>query len=246
MCSVSGRVHSLESFGTADGPGVRYVVFLQGCRLRCRYCHNPDTWSQNTGREMSAEEVFEKAWRCRAYWGEHHSHGGITVSGGEPMLQLPFVIRLFSLAKAHGVHTALDTAGEPFTQSEPFLGDFERLLSLTDLVMLDIKAFSPHLHRELTGSDNRRILACARFCAEKGIPLWLRHVVVPGLTDQPEELSAIARFASTLPTVEKVEALPYHTMGVYKWEKLGIPYSLADVKPPDDSQMEAARALLRG
>lgn len=218
---MEGRVHSYESFGAADGPGVRFIVFLHGCNFRCVYCHNPDTWATaEAAIHATSEEVLAKALRYRSYWG---SEGGITVSGGEPMLQAEFVAELFELAHAEGVNTCLDTAAGPFRR------DFEpvkRLLAATDTVLLDLKAMDPDLHRKVTGADNANVFDCARYLAENNIATWIRHVNVPGLTDSPAEIKALEDFVATLPNVVKTEYLPYHTYGVEKWRKLGIPYSL--------------------
>ena len=220
-----GLVHSLESFGSVDGPGVRFVVFLQGCELRCRYCHNPETWACGVGARWTPQALFDHVWRYRNYWGKK---GGVTVSGGEPLLQLPFVTAFFRLARAKNVHTALDTAGGPFRPDDPaYLAAFDALMEVTSLVILDLKEIDPAKHRLLTGRDNANILAMARRAAQLGVPLWIRHVLVPGLTDDEAGLRAMGDFIASLPTVQRVEVLPYHTLGLFKWQKLGIPYSLA-------------------
>ena len=183
-----GLVHSLESFGSVDGPGVRFVVFLQGCSLRCRYCHNPETWARGCGERWTADKLFAHVWRYRNYWGKK---GGITVSGGEPLLQMPFLTDFFRLARAKKVHTALDTAGEPFRPDDPdYLAAFDQLMQVTSLVILDLKEIDPEKHRQLTGRSNENILAMARHVAELGVPLWIRHVLVPGLTDDEDGLPA--------------------------------------------------------
>lgn len=240
-CKVTGRVHSLESFGSVDGPGVRFVIFLQGCALRCQYCHNPETWGPG-GREWDAEELFRHVWRYRNYWGKK---GGITVSGGEPLLQMEFVTRLFTLARQKGVHTALDTAGQPFRQDPAYLAAFDRLLEVTSLVILDLKEIDPERHRQLTGQDNANILAMAQYLSDKGVPLWIRHVLVPGLTDGEDGLRRTAEFIGRLKTVQRVEVLPYHTLGVFKWKKLGIPYPLEGVPAPTEEQVRRAEELLQ-
>ena len=235
-----GRIHSFESFGSVDGPGVRFLVFLAGCPFRCRYCHNPDTWARPAAFEMTADEVLAKALRYRAYWG---AEGGITVSGGEPLLQPEFLAGLFEKAKAAGVNTCIDTAAGPFTRAEPRFGAFRRLLAVTDLVLLDLKHLDPGAHRELTGADNAPVLDCARYLAEIGKPVWIRHVLVPGVTDSAGHLERLAGFVRTLPNVRRTEILPYHTLGVPKWEALGIPYALAGVEPPTEEALAAARRL---
>ena len=187
-CDPVGLVHSLESFGSVDGPGVRFVVFLQGCALRCKYCHNPETWSAEGGTEWSPEKLFQHVWRYRNYWGKK---GGITVSGGEPLRQMDFLTKFFQLARAKGVHTALDTAGQPFQPDDPaYLAAFDTLMASTSLVILDLKEIDPEKHRQLTGRDNANILAMARHISDLGVPLWIRHVLVPGLHPQPENGAA--------------------------------------------------------
>ena len=235
-----GYVHSLESFGSVDGPGVRFVAFLQGCAMRCQYCHNPETWAAG-GEPWTPEQLFRQAYRYRAYWGKK---GGITVSGGEPLRQMAFVTRFFALARARGVHTALDTAGQPFCTEPGWLAAFDALLAQTSLVILDLKEIDPEKHRRLTGHGNENILAMARYAADKGVPLWIRHVLVPGLTDDPGGLRRMAEFIESLPTVRRVEVLPYHTLGLFKWQKLGLPYPLPDAVPPTAEQQRQAEALL--
>ena len=239
---MEGRIHSIETFGSVDGPGVRFVVFLQGCLMRCRYCHNPETWSGDAGEMMTAEEVFRRALRYRTYWGEK---GGITVSGGEPLLQMEFLTEFFSLAKEKGISTVLDTAGNPFTREEPFFSRFQELMELTDLFLLDIKIMDGEKHRFLTGHGNENILDMARFLSDRGKDVWLRHVLVPGLTDGEEDLRALAEFAASLENVKRFEVLPYHTLGLFKWEKLGIPYTLKEVPVPAKEEVDRACRILR-
>lgn len=239
---TTGYVNSVESFGSVDGPGVRYIFFLQGCHMRCRYCHNPETWSMAGGEEMTPREALDKALRFRNYWGDK---GGITVSGGEALLQIDFVTELFELAKEEGVHTALDTSGNPFTTQEPFFSKFERLMKATDLVILDIKQMNPDEHKALTGWTNENILAMARWCSDHGVDLWIRKVLVPGLTDSDEELKALRDFVAELKTVKRFEVLPYHTLGIGKWKKLGIPYTLDGVKPPTKDEIRRAEDMLQ-
>lgn len=236
-----GRIHSIETFGLVDGPGVRYVVFLQGCQMRCQYCHNPETWAMDAGEEQTAEEVFRKAYRYHNYW---KKNGGITASGGEPLLQAGFVAELFILAKEKGIHTALDTAGNPFTWEEPFFGSFQRLMEVTDLVMLDMKELDIRSHRELTGQDNQNILGMADYLSGQGKEMWIRHVLVPGLTDDETGLLALRERINGWKTVSRVEVLPYHTLGLFKWEKLGIPYPLSGVRPPTDDEVRRAEEIL--
>lgn len=238
---IKGRVHSVESFGSVDGPGVRYIVFLQGCHMRCKYCHNPETWSMEGGELMTAQEVFDKAYRYRNYW---KNNGGITVSGGEAMLQMEFVTELFKLAKKENVHTTLDTSGNPFTMEEPFKSQFDELMKVTDLFMLDIKHIDDEKHKQITGWTNSNILQLARYLSDNGKDMWIRHVLVPGYTDDENDLIRLRDFVKSLKTVQRFEVLPYHTLGVFKWENLGIPYSLSDVMPPDRDQIKRANNIL--
>ena len=241
LCNPIGYVHSLETFGSVDGPGVRFVVFLQGCALRCKYCHNPETWAEG-GTEWTVDALFQRVWRYRNYWGKK---GGITVSGGEPLRQMEFLTAFFELARSKGVHTALDTAGQPFRPEDPaYLADFDRLMASTSLVILDLKEIDPERHRQLTGKDNANILAMARHISDLGVPLWIRHVLVPKRSDYEEDLHALRRFLDTLDNVQRVEVLPYHTLGVFKWEKLGIPYPLEGISAPTKERVENAERIL--
>ena len=234
---VTGSIHSFESFGAADGPGVRFIVFLHGCGFRCAYCHNPDTWARPAAMEMSVGDVLAKALRYRDYWGEE---GGITLSGGEPMLQAHFAAELFERAHDAGVNTCLDTAAGPFRRDDAHV---VRLLNATDTVLLDIKAFDSELHRKVTGSDNSSVLDCARYLAEIGKPVWIRRVIVPGLTDGEDDLRRTGEFIRALGNVKKVEVLPYHDMGVEKWKSLGLAYSLEGTPLPDDSLLARSSDL---
>lgn len=241
---LTGRIHSLESFGSVDGPGVRFVIFVQGCAMRCQYCHNPETWSGG-GEEWTAQALFDRAWRYRSYWGKDGRRGGITVSGGEPLLQMEFVTELFRIAKAHGVHTALDTAGQPYREDDSFLPRFDQLMQYTDLVLLDLKELDSQRHLKLTGHESGNILKMATALSDRGIPMWIRHVLVPGLTDDPDGLRRMGEFIATLRTVERVEVLPYHTLGLFKWERLGLAYPLAGVPTPTAEQVAQAETLLQ-
>ena len=239
MGETLGRVHSVESFGSADGPGVRYIVFLKGCNMRCKYCHNPDTWAkcgENDGAKlMTPQEVLKTAMRYKAYWKQT---GGITVSGGEALLQIDFVTELFKLAKEKGVNTCLDTSGNPFTVEEPFFGKFNELMKYTDLFMLDIKHIDDEQHKILTGHSNKNILEFARYLSDIKKPIWIRHVLVPERSDYDEYLERLHDFIETLDNVEKVEVLPYHTLGEYKWKELGYDYPLAGIDPPTKERVE--------
>lgn len=233
-----GYIHSFESFGSVDGPGVRFVVFVRGCSMRCKYCHNPDTWTMG-GETHTASEVLQRAMRYKNYWGKE---GGITVSGGEPMLQLDFVTELFTEAKEKGVNTCLDTSGIAFGPEHTEAVD--QLLAVTDLVMLDIKHIDDEKHRELTGQSNKNILAFAKYLDSKNIPVWIRHVVVPGITLEEESLKKLGRFIGTLSNVKRVETLPYHSLARPKYEKLGIPYPLEDTPDATKEQAQRAREII--
>jgi len=242
MSEIKGRIHQVESFGSVDGPGVRYIVFLQGCHMRCKYCHNPETWSMEGGTLESAQDVFNKAYRYKNYW---KNNGGITVSGGEALLQIDFVIELFSIAKKNKVHTTLDTSGNTFAMTPEYLEKFDRLMEVTDLFMLDIKQIDDEKHRELTGWTNQNILEMAKYLSDNGKDMWIRHVLVPGVTDSDEDLNRLSEFVSELKTVQRFEVLPYHTLGVFKWEELGEQYALKDVPPPNSEQIKRANDILK-
>ena len=233
-----GHIHSTESFGAADGPGVRFIVFMQGCHMRCRYCHNPDTWKMDGGDEVTADEILKRALRFKPYWGKD---GGITISGGEPLLQIDFVIELFKKAKELGINTCIDTAGNPFTKEEPFFSKFEELMKYTDLLLLDLKEINPTRHKDLTGFDNSNIIEMAKYLSEINKPVWIRHVLVPEHSDFDEDLDALGDFIDTLSNVDRVEILPYHTLGKFKWENLGIPYTLESISPPSAERIENAQ-----
>ena len=235
---MEGFIHSTESFGTVDGPGIRFVIFFQGCPMRCLYCHNPDTWKIGTGTKRTVESLLAEYDSVK----EFMKNGGITCTGGEPLVQIDFVTELFEKAKEKGVHTCLDSSGITFTPDST--EKFERLCKCTDLVMLDIKHIDDEEHKKLTGHTNKNILDCARYLSEQGIPMWIRHVLVPGITDKDEYLIKTREFIDTLDTVMKVEVLPYHTLGEYKWKELGIPYKLEGVEPPSEERIQNAKKIL--
>ncbi len=237
---IVGNIHAFESFGLVDGPGVRYVIFLKGCKMRCKYCHNPDTWS-GEGEKWTAQELWNKVRRYKNYW---KNNGGITVSGGEPLLQMDFVTSLFSLAKREGISTALDTAGQPFRNDPEWLERFRKLSEVTDLFILDLKEMDSAGHTKLTGVDNSNILEMGRWLSEHGKKMWIRHVLVPGITDDEKDLLLMRKYIDSLATVEKVEILPYHTLGVVKWAESGMDYPLQGVPVPTDEETERAKSLL--
>lgn len=237
---MTGKIHSTESFGTVDGPGVRFVIFTQGCPLRCLYCHNPDTWEINAGTEMTVQELLEKYEKNAAFY----KNGGITVTGGEPLLQIDFIIELFTNAKKKNIHTCLDTSGITFTQPNE---KFDTLVKVTDLVMLDIKHIDNQKHKELCGLPNKNVLAFANYLNQKNVQILVRHVVVPTLTDQKEDLFKLGEFLGNLPMVKALDALPYHKLGISKYEQLNIEYPLKDLAelPPENAK-EARKIIIQG
>jgi len=239
---MTGNIHSFESFGTVDGPGIRFVVFMQGCPMRCKYCHNPDTWQFQGGKRYSPEEVLQEVLKYKSYI----ASGGVTVTGGEPLMQIEFVTELFRLLKCNGIHTALDTSGVTFNQAdEKTVARHAALLKYTDLVLLDIKHIDDGEHKKLTGHSNENALNFARYLSENGKDIWIRHVLVPDITDNDEYLYKLREFIGGLKTVKKVEVLPYHTMGVVKYEKLGIDYPLKGTRPPTKERIENAKKILK-
>ena len=238
---MEGYIHSTESFGSVDGPGVRFVIFTAGCPMRCQFCHNPDKWNMKTGTLTSTDDLIKKALRDRSYWGDE---GGITVSGGEPLLQIDFLTELFKKAKENGIHTTLDTSGNPFTREEPFFSKFNELMQYTDLILLDIKHIDEKEHIRLTGHTNKNILDLATYLADMKKPVWIRHDLVPKRNDKDEYLDRLHEFILTLHNVERVEVLPYHTLGAYKWKELGMEYPLEGIDSPTAERVENARKRL--
>lgn len=235
---MNGRIHSIETFGTVDGPGIRFVLFMQGCALQCQFCHNPDTWSHSGGKLVTADEILEELEPYLAYY--RGSGGGITVSGGEPTLQAPFVAELFRLCKErYQLHTAIDSSG--FCEIEHHTD----LMDVTDLVLLDLKMMDNDKHITLTSQPNARILHTARWLSEHGKRVWIRHVLIPGITDGEEDLRLLGRMVAELKTVERLELLPYHQMGVYKWEMLGKAYPLEGVPTPTRQEVDRAYEIIR-
>lgn len=233
-----GKIHSMESFGTVDGPGVRFVLFLQGCPLRCLYCHNPDSWRTDTGTEMSIDEVVNEIVKYQSYIKD----GGVTVSGGEPLLQLNFVLELFTELKKRNIHTALDTSGALFTEMTK--KSYDRLLEVCDLFLLDLKHIDNEKHEALTSVKNTNILNFAQYLSERNHPVWIRHVLIPGYTDDPKDLWKLREFIETLANVEKIEILPYHVMGVNKYKQLNLVYPLEGVLQPTKESIERAKEIV--
>ncbi len=238
---MKGYIHSLESFGTVDGPGIRFVIFLQGCPLRCKFCHNPDTWETHKGKLTDTDELIDGYMKNRAFY----SKGGITVTGGEPLMQLDFVTELFQKAKLYDIHTCLDTSGITYREKDAeYEEKLRKLIAATDLVMLDIKHIDPKKHRALTGADNKNILSFARFLEKTNVELLIRHVVIENITDKADDLINLGRFIGTLKNLRYLDVLPYHTMGVGKYEELGLDYPLKGTLPTTKDKADEARAYI--
>ena len=241
---MQGRIHSLESFGTVDGPGVRFVVFVQGCPMRCAYCHNPDTWEMNAGTLMEPADIIEQYERNISFY----KGGGITVTGCEPLMQMDFLLDLFTQAKAKGIHTCIDTSGIAFNPDNvPLMEKMDRLMALTDLVMLDIKHIDPEKHKELTGQPNTNILKYAAYLNDKNVDMWIRHVIVPGITDDDKYLFQLGYFIGQFHNLKALDALPYHTMGEKKYQSLGLQYKLSGVPAMDKTiLLDKKQVILNG
>ncbi|NMA02217.1 MAG: pyruvate formate lyase-activating protein [Clostridia bacterium] len=232
-----GKIHSIETMGLVDGPGIRFVVFFQGCYLRCLYCHNPDTWPLREGQEISAQELLEKALRYKPFF--QKSGGGVTCSGGEPLLQPDFLIEFLKLCKDNDIHTALDTSGFG-------VGKYEEILEYTDLVILDVKHYNQEDHKMLTGWGMKELWKFKEALDLKGTKLWIRHVVIPDLTDSREHIENLKAFISQFKNVEKVELLPYHNLAIEKYRRLGLEYKLAGTKPMDKEKLVSLEKILKG
>lgn len=238
---IKGYIHSIETCGTVDGPGLRYVIFLQGCPMRCQYCHNPDTWEPGKGDQMTVDEVLKSFYNNTAFY----RNGGVTVTGGEPMMQMDFLIELFTKLRADGVHTCLDSSGIMFRPENPdFMEKMEKLAAVTNLVMLDIKHIDDEKHKVLTSHSNKNILAFAKYLDEKNIPIWIRHVIVPGITLYRDYLERLGEFMSTLNNVKALDVLPYHSMGKVKYENLKMDYPLKDTREATKDEAVAAKNII--
>ena len=242
---MQGRIHSLESFGTVDGPGTRFVVFVQGCPMRCAYCHNPDTWEMNGGTLMEPSYIIEQYERNSAFY---VNGGGLTVTGGEPLMPIDFLIDLFTLAKKRNIHTCIDSSGIAYNPENAAQREkLDKLMELTDLVMLDIKHIDPEKHKDLTQQSNTNILKFAEYLNEKQIDMWIRHVVVPGITDDDKYLFDLGYFIGQFNNLKALDVLPYHTMGEAKYEKLGMEYKLAGVPAMDKNVLlDKKQVILNG
>lgn len=238
---MKGHIHSIETFGTVDGPGIRYVVFTQGCPMRCEYCHNPDTWVYDAGELMDTDDILKDYDSYKPYL----TGGGITLTGGEPMLQIDFLIELFRKAREKNIHTCLDTSGIMYNEdNKEMIAKIDELMKYTCLVMLDIKHIDDEEHKKLTGHSNKNILAFARYLNKKNIPVWIRHVTVPGITYNKEYLIRLGEFLAELNNMQALDVLPYHTMGVPKYESLGIDYPLKGVEPLTKEQAAKAKNII--
>ena len=240
-----GQIHSIQTFGTVDGPGTRFVVFFKGCPMRCAYCHNPDTWDPKGGEEWTVDDLLAYYDKGKEFY---MNNGGLTATGGEPLMQLDFLLELFTKAHEKGIHTCLDTSGIMFHRNHPeLLAKYEALCKVTNLVMLDIKHIDPEEHKKLTLQPNDNILDFAKFLDEQQVPVWIRHVIVPGITDQEEELTRLGYFIGGLSNLKALDVLPYHTMGIVKYENLGIEYRLKDVPALTNKDAQEAKThILEG
>lgn len=236
MEELKGNIHSFETFGTVDGPNVRFVVFFQGCPMRCLYCHNPDTWNLDKNKLMTVDEIYQKYYSTKEF-----TKGGITVTGGEPLVQLDFLIELFKKFNQNNVHTALDTSGILFNRNDK---RYDELIKYTNLVLLDIKHIDDIEHKKLTGHPNKNILDFAKYLSEKNVPIWVRHVVVPEITYNEEYLEKLGEFLSTLNNIKALDILPYHTMGVSKYKNLNLEYKLEKIEPLSKDDAIIARNII--
>ena len=236
MSNVVGKIHSYESYGTVDGPGVRYVIFLQGCVLRCKYCHNPDSWGLNDNKiNQTPQELIKEVLKYKSFI----QKGGVTITGGEPLLQAEFVYEFFKLCKQEGLHTAIDTSGFIFNDT------VKKALEVTDLVLLDIKSINPITYKSLVGVELENTLKMAQYLSSIKKPMWVRHVLIDGWTDNDKDLTELADFLTTLDNVEMVEILPYHRLGEFKWEQLGMEYEFKDMLPPSAERVQNAKDIFK-
>jgi len=233
--NIKGKIHSIETFGTVDGPGIRYIIFLQGCPLRCKYCHNRDTWDLNGGTEMTVSELIDDIKKYIPFMTS--SKGGVTISGGEPTLQMEFLKALLIEIKKLNLHTALDTSG--FVH----LDKIKELIPYIDLFLLDIKHIDKEKHIDLTGVSNQKTLLLAKYLSDQKVPIWIRHVVVPTITDCEDDIHKLAQFVKSLKTVEKIDFLPYHSMGQHKWQALGLNYPLEGLRDADDMDINKVNTI---
>lgn len=235
--ALYAKVHSTDSFGTVDGPGIRFLLFLQGCSLKCKYCHNRDTWDMQSGKYQSLDDIFNKIIKYKEYI--MPNGGGVTVTGGEPLLQAKFLIELFTKLKKENIHTCIDTSG-----MFPLTTDIKEVLALTDLVLLDIKHINSEKCTKLVGCSNKLELEFAHYLSNNNIPIWIRQVIIPGVTDDEQDLLKLREFLNSLKTVEKIELLPYHTLGKHKWKNLGLKYDLDGIRDANNEDINRAKKIL--
>ena len=237
-----GKIHSFETFGTVDGPGIRFVVFMQGCNFRCKFCHNPDTWFKDGGKEYTASQVINHIEKYKVYYDK--SNGGITVSGGEPLLQIDFVTELFKLAKQNNIHTALDTAGDIDMLDENSRVKLDKLMQYTDLVLLDIKEVDEKKHKELTGKSNKNTLMFADYLNSNNISVVIRYVYIPGINDSEKTLNKLKQIKQKMKNIQEIDVLGYHKMGEYKWKELGIKNEFEDIEYPTRHEINIVKKFL--
>ncbi len=242
--NLKANVHSIETFGNVDGPGIRFVIFFQGCMLRCKYCHNPDTWNlqNDNARQMSVDELVNEAVKYKAFF--QTSGGGVTLSGGEPLLQIDFILELFAKLKQLGINTCIDTCGGCYADTPSFNEKLKKLITFTDLFLVDLKHIDNEKHKQLTKRPNKNIIAFTNFLSNNGAKMWIRHVLVPQWTDDDHYLQKLREYIDTLQGVERIEVLPYHSMAKFKYEELGIEYPLKDVPQPSKDRIENAIKIL--
>lgn len=231
-----GRIHSFESLGAVDGPGIRFVIFMQGCHLKCKYCQNRDTWDINGGTEYTVEEIYNKVMRYKNYI---IPNGGVTISGGEPLLQTEFLIELFKMLKKEKIHTCIDTSGNVALTDK-----IKELIELTDLFLLDIKCINDNVCKDLTGVSNKNELEFAKYLSEKGKEMWIRQVLVPGITDDENDLKELSKFIKSLNNVKKIEILKYHDLGTFKWENLNLEYPLKRYRTANNADVKRAKEIM--
>ena len=234
---IVGKVHSFETCGTVDGPGIRFVLFMQGCPLRCKYCHNPDTWKIDDGKSIDSDFVIGEIVKYKSYM--KFSGGGVTVTGGEPLMQPDFAADILKKCKKEGIHTVVDTSG--FSNMEAV----KKVLGEADLILLDLKCMNKEIHKQLTGVELEVILKTTEYLASINKKVWIRHVLVPGITDSDEQLNKLAEYVSKMKNVEKIEILPFHKMGEYKWEELGYKYELGNTEQPTIERVENAKNIMK-
>ena len=239
---IKGRIHSFETFGTVDGPGIRFVIFMQGCNFRCKFCHNPDTWFKDGGKEYTSEQVITEILKYKTYYDK--SNGGITISGGEPLLQIDYITEVLKLAKENDIHTAIDTAGDIDMLDEASIKKLDELLKYTDLVLLDIKEIDEQKHINLTGKSNKNTLMFAEYLNKKNIPVVIRYVYIPNVNDSDDTLNGLKDVKKKMNNIKEIDVLGYHKMGEYKWKELGIKNEFVDIEPPTINEVKNLKRCL--